>query len=744
MNYIEIAEQYISEGFNPLPLHENKVPNLKIGHTFLYEPINFIKKRFSDPAMIGIACGKVSGGLYCIDFDKHKGENLDPIFNEFYENELIQNLIQEGKLSIYHTPSGGVHCYFRCLGIEKKNQEFALWEDGETMIELRGDGGYAACHPSPGYSHLIGTEIIKLEYIESEYVEYIFDYLRTFSQMPLDFKEKDGNHRKWPTEWDNSTLNGQYNNENGDEAIKLLEEAGWVISKTKRRDGVLYLVRPGKDEKDGHAATWGKFRNCFHVFSSSAHPFESGKSYNPFTIYTILKFGGDYKKALESLRNTKVDEQVNESPPPSSIKFPVEVFPEFIQELIADLNKSLNFHPDFLSAAVMFSVATVCGNKYKLQVKKGWDATPIFWLACVGFPGTIKTHPIKMITKPLISLDRESKRSWDIAMGDWLKENQPKKKGRKNPYSGSDNGTGDEHATKTPKPIFRQLIVSDYTIEALHHVHAINDRGLGLYKDELKGFINDMNKYRQGSDVEFWLESFNNGSFIVNRATKDPLMINDICVNIIGTIQHEVLSEIIAKFSGSGFIDRFLFTSPETSVFNINSNESDPRHFEKWESFLRKLNATNVYTGIPSVEHVKMTDEAFKAYQQIDSEYVQIQTNELETNEIKNYISKMKTYVPRFALIISLIENLYKDEYVLVDVRHMEAARKVASYFIATARITFSQNDTRTEIYRIVQTMKGLSRKDQIKKLFDQQFTLAQIGEFFNISRQRVSVILKK
>lgn len=73
VNFIEYAEELAMEGFNPLPLKKDKAPMLNVGHPFLYEPIDKIPSRFGSAEAFGIACGKVSGGFYAIDFDCHQG-----------------------------------------------------------------------------------------------------------------------------------------------------------------------------------------------------------------------------------------------------------------------------------------------------------------------------------------------------------------------------------------------------------------------------------------------------------------------------------------------------------------------------------------------------------------------------------------------------------------------------------------------------------------------------------------------
>jgi len=74
-----------------------------------------IEKLFEKAEKIGIACGSVSDGFYCLDFDKHNGEDIEPIFNTFKNLPFINELINQGKLSIYKTIGGGYHFYFKYI-----------------------------------------------------------------------------------------------------------------------------------------------------------------------------------------------------------------------------------------------------------------------------------------------------------------------------------------------------------------------------------------------------------------------------------------------------------------------------------------------------------------------------------------------------------------------------------------------------------------------------------------------------
>jgi hypothetical protein len=305
MSLIDAAYEYLGEHFAPLPLKNNKTPMLPKGHNFLYERVHEdeVEKYFEKAEKIGIACGEVSEGFYCIDFDAHNGEPIKGIFDQFIEVDYIQDMIQDGRLSLYKTPSGGYHIY--CRHNQKvKGEAFARWETKSVMIEIRGDGQYTACAPSLGYEFIDGVEIVKLQYLEGNEFLMLTDLARSFNKYQiLIVKDKKQTDKKWAESWKETTPDGKYNLEFEQEAKDLLLKHGWQIS-FKRADNVEYWTRPNKDPKDGFSATFGHQKNMFYVFSedASCEPFVSGQAYSPFNIFTELKHSGDWRRSKDELR----------------------------------------------------------------------------------------------------------------------------------------------------------------------------------------------------------------------------------------------------------------------------------------------------------------------------------------------------------------------------------------------------------------------------------------------------------
>jgi uncharacterized protein (DUF927 family) len=249
-----------------------------------------LQKWFGNGAGLGIAliCGKVSGNLEVMDFDKPA---LIAEWRELVDEAapgLLARLIQ------IETPAGGLHVAYRCAEISG-NKKLAQSPDARTLIETRGQGGYvltvgspAACHPSGKLYRLLNGDLKAIPEITPAEREILFDCARSFNALVKADPET--------TARQSSGLRpGDDYNARGDSRADL-ERHGWRYV----RPGPLGELwrRPGKDR--GVSAT--RFADgSLYDFSSNGAPFEPGRVYKPFSIRALLDFAGDFKATATAL-----------------------------------------------------------------------------------------------------------------------------------------------------------------------------------------------------------------------------------------------------------------------------------------------------------------------------------------------------------------------------------------------------------------------------------------------------------
>jgi hypothetical protein len=236
-----------------------------------------------------------------LDFDNKGAPDAATLYHEWAAlvEQLRPGLVD--RLLCERTPSGGFHLVWRCEDIAG-NQKLATRPPtpaelekspkltAVALIETRGRGGQFQVAPSPGYEVQRGSWT-QLPQISAADRGVLIDCARALTRTDkrtIDLLGKSTGER----------AGDRYNAEAGDEAFRLLEDAGWAVA--MERGTVKYLTRP--DKAAGVSATWGYVApDVLYVFSSNAAPFEPNRAYSPFAIYTELQHGGDYKRAARAL-----------------------------------------------------------------------------------------------------------------------------------------------------------------------------------------------------------------------------------------------------------------------------------------------------------------------------------------------------------------------------------------------------------------------------------------------------------
>jgi hypothetical protein len=269
----------------------------------------------SKPAGIGVISGQVSGGLEQIDFDVQCAK----VFPKWQALVAKQAPGLLERLSIVRTPrkpTGGRHVRYRCPDVEipsstKLAIDPKLPGKERTLIETRGEGGYAIAPGSPCACHETGNPyIIKsgpeippvISVEEREVLLSCARYLSREDAIEGSSEAPPAGSRASP---EHSGRPGDDFDRNGPPWIEILRKHGWKRA-GKLTTGEVRWRRPGKII--GWSATTGHCRDreagvdLFRVFSSNAYPFEEGKAYGKFRAYALLDHEGDLSAAARELR----------------------------------------------------------------------------------------------------------------------------------------------------------------------------------------------------------------------------------------------------------------------------------------------------------------------------------------------------------------------------------------------------------------------------------------------------------
>jgi hypothetical protein len=272
------------------------------------------------PFGIAVVCGKVSGHLELLDFD-HRAAEVFASWCELVEAECPGLVARLCVVRTPRLPDGGFHVRYRCPDVAiPGNQKLAVEPiapvegEGEgrfeTLIETRGEGGYALAPGSPGechetggtYEHVSGPPLTSLPVVTAAERDVLISCAWVFDLEPHDPPEVE------PAQPPGGLRPGDDFNARGPTWRELLEPLGWAVS--RQFGDVVYWRRPGKAR--GTSATTGYCRSrsgldLFAVFSSNAAPFDGPRcgrtctTYTKFAAYALLHHHGDFSAAARAL-----------------------------------------------------------------------------------------------------------------------------------------------------------------------------------------------------------------------------------------------------------------------------------------------------------------------------------------------------------------------------------------------------------------------------------------------------------
>ena len=369
--------------------------------------------------------------------------------------------------------------------------------------------------------------------------------------------------------------------------------------------------------------------------------------------------------------------------------FPVEVFSEDIQDVIRATNKSLNFPLDFISASILYAASVAIRKKAKIKTPNGWKERAVIYIALVGRPGTNKSHPLSFALEPIRKQDKQAHQQYDHERSEFEYVQSLSKKEREG-----------EGLSEPEEPILTKRIVNDITPEALAFVHKNNPEGLGVYVDELAGWLKNFNRYNSGGEQEFWISCFSGKPIIIDRKTSQPIRVDDPFISVAGTIQTGVLNEFAKdNRTSNGFIDRILFAYPEGLKKDAWSEKELSRDIpESWENIISDI------SNIQGDREFTFTNEASNRLRKWQAENARL-CNEAENEGIEGIYSKLEIYAIRLSLILQILNNRASTQ---INLESVEGAIKLVEYFRKTG----------SKIYDIVNNSNPLDHLPRNKRIF--------------------------
>ncbi|MCB9032230.1 MAG: DUF3987 domain-containing protein [Chitinophagales bacterium] len=410
------------------------------------------------------------------------------------------------------------------------------------------------------------------------------------------------------------------------------------------------------------------------------------------------------------------DNETEVKPKAKTPQLPINGLPEYLQSFINEYVDVYNVPRDYITASVLFSTALAIGNKLELKTK--YDNIPILWVAIVGNVSSGKTEPMKTCLSYFINKDKEAFYEYKIQKSLFDAEMEKPKK---------------ERDTSLIPPTYFQYLLNDYTPEALYNVHTKNDRGLSIYRDELKGWVDDFGRYNKSGEQSTILSTYYRQPMQINRAgDKDPIFIHKPCIYVGGGIQPDILQDLAKdNRAENGFLSRFIFAYPDLADKQPYSNKT-----LNIDTLTNYHNYLDILANIPEIINLKLSDEAEIVYANWYNDNAE-RTNNEPTGYLKGVYGKLDVISLRLAIVVHGM-HLVREQDTSTEISSitMRTAIELTEYFRATALKVY---------HKIFKKNRStdVDKKDVIKYLNSIGASQNEIAKVLKVSQQYVNKILR-
>ena len=261
-------------------------------------------------------------------------------------------------------------------------------------------------------------------------------------------------------------------------------------------------------------------------------------------------------------------------PPP----LPIEACGPILGPLVAAVAKQVQVPSDMVINMVLSTITAAAQGRWKIRIEPGWTETLSVSTVTLAASGERKTPILALLTKPLVEYERklQQEHGYDVAFrAEEIKLAQAQvDQTRKNIQRGKATNwdlQAEVESLQLLEPLYLpRLVAGDATPEALAILMAQQNGRIGVLSAEPGFFANVAGRYsRDGaSNLDVVLQGTSGERIVVDRVTRDPLVINNPCLTISVCLQPGLLDALGRRpeLRFAGFLARFLYVLPEPMV----------------------------------------------------------------------------------------------------------------------------------------------------------------------------------
>jgi hypothetical protein len=380
--------------------------------------------------------------------------------------------------------------------------------------------------------------------------------------------------------------------------------------------------------------------------------------------------------------------------------FPLDCLGAPVREWVERAARGAGVTPAHVAVPALGIASSLIGMVRRAKASKSWAQPMTCWTAVVGASGTGKTPGIDTIRRALAQVDRDNR----SRIAD-LQRKHEEKAGLAKATRTKWNKEVEEAiaANRTPPPmppdamdlgkfVAPQLYVSNATVERLGELLQARPQGMLQLMDELAALFMNMSRYSGGQDNEFWLETWNGGSYNVQRVGRPPLHIDHLMIGLVGGMQPDKLA---ASFEGDhdGMYARFLFAWPPEPAYRPLTDEADELDPDIVNIITRLDRLAEFEDGNLVKRSIELSAEARAEFEQF-RQFVYREREALDGRD-REWMAKAPAHALRLAGTLCLLDwasGQSPSPPGTIDLVYMRAAiRLVRDYFWPHARAALRQ-----------------------------------------------------
>lgn len=319
---------------------------------------------------------------------------------------------------------------------------------------------------------------------------------------------------------------------------------------------------------------------------------------------------------------------------------------------------------DYVAAALLATASALIGNTRWASPWLGWKEPTVLWIMLVGEPSAGKSPALDAVLEALRPIEKRLNEAYDQKRHSWrlaqeiadLCQSQWKGESKAALEQGLDPPPKPVKAEAPPQPIRERLTIADATTEQVAVLMSHIWRGLLMTRDELAGWLGNMDRYTSGSgDQAFWIEAYGGRPFIVDRkGSAEPLLIDHLSVAVLGGTQPDKLKRLLERTDNDGLMARFITVFPEPVPLSRPQQAIDTAKLQAAFERLYSLSAVQDETGKP---RPVLLPFSLAAADLLDEFRVQCRIWENGVSgAFKGHIGKMPGLVVRLACVLAHLD----------------------------------------------------------------------------------------